>query len=318
MSETPRARSAADRGAIDDPSIPVLSDRIYLPALELDIALPTQAPGSGPGRPTAASLRPAGGEVDILGDTTGATITAAALIDAARRELAAKAEPPVAETPAVADEEPAIETELDADLAAELDADLEALLQAERDLAGDAVGHAAPAPAGEPPEAPAAAFEAVDFDTTISLPPEDGPAAVATPADGAVEFDITISLPPPEPVAAPSPAGEAVEFDLGAARGVPQTGRDEAPVAPAKEAIETPAKDDLQALDLQAEALRHAVLAGVAQRLPERIDATVRDLMQPAIDDAIARLGEEAQVALRITLQELVEQILREELARRR
>jgi hypothetical protein len=38
--------------------------------------------------------------------------------------------------------------------------------------------------------------------------------------------------------------------------------------------------------------------------------------MQPAIDQAMAKLGEEAEVALRITLQELVEQALREELAR--
>jgi hypothetical protein len=42
----------------------------------------------------------------------------------------------------------------------------------------------------------------------------------------------------------------------------------------------------------------------------------VRDLMQPAIDQAMAKLGEEAEVALRITLHELVEQALREELAR--
>jgi ribonuclease E len=66
----------------------------------------------------------------------------------------------------------------------------------------------------------------------------------------------------------------------------------------------------------QADALRAAVLQRVAERLPERINATVRDLMQPAIDQAMARLSEEANLALRITLQDIVEQVLREELAR--
>jgi len=370
MSESPRARTAVDRGDLDDPSIPVLSDRIYLPALDLDIAVPTQPPGSGPGRLSASSLRPAGGEVDILGDTTGATITAAALIDAARRELAPKGAPPVAAPVPIADDEAAIETELDADLAADLDADLEALLQVERDLSRDAAEMAVPAPAVEPTEAPptvlapvefdttitpsstdepaaaaAPADEAVEFDTTIIPSSTDEPAAavaaaaggvvefdttiipsstdepaasVAVPADGAVEFDTAISLPlPAGPAAVAAPADGAIDFDTTISLPLP-AGHDETPAASAEAAIETPAADDRAALDVQAEALRHAVLAGVAQRLPERIDATMRDLMQPAIDDAIARLGDEAQVALRITLQELVEQVLREELARRR
>jgi hypothetical protein len=39
--------------------------------------------------------------------------------------------------------------------------------------------------------------------------------------------------------------------------------------------------------------------------------------MQPAIEQAMARLGDEAELALRIALQELVEQALRDELAQR-
>ena len=73
----------------------------------------------------------------------------------------------------------------------------------------------------------------------------------------------------------------------------------------------------MEAIEAQADAVRTAVLQRVAERLPEQVNAAVRDLMQPAIDQAMARLGEEAQVALRITLQDLVEQVLREELARR-
>jgi hypothetical protein len=70
--------------------------------------------------------------------------------------------------------------------------------------------------------------------------------------------------------------------------------------------------------DAEAEALREALLHSVAQRLPERVNAAMRDLMQPAIDEAISRISEDAQVALRITMQDLVEQVLREELARHR
>jgi hypothetical protein len=71
------------------------------------------------------------------------------------------------------------------------------------------------------------------------------------------------------------------------------------------------------AVESQAESLRAAVLQRVSARLPEQVNAALRDLMQPAIDQALAKLGEEAEVALRIALQELVEQALREELAQR-
>ena len=93
---------------------------------------------------------------------------------------------------------------------------------------------------------------------------------------------------------------------------------DEAPSAAAAEMTVTSAAVapplDQAAIEAQAEALRAAVLQRVAQRLPQQVTATVRDLLLPAIDQAMAKLGEEAEVALRITLQELVEQALREEL----
>lgn len=63
--------------------------------------------------------------------------------------------------------------------------------------------------------------------------------------------------------------------------------------------------------------LRDAVLNRIAERLPEQIDAAVRGLMQPAIDQAVAKVGEETRAALRASLADLVDQALREELARR-
>lgn len=86
-----------------------------------------------------------------------------------------------------------------------------------------------------------------------------------------------------------------------------------AAVQPEREA----AQADLEAPADAADRLRTAVLEAVARQLPAHIDTTLRDLMQPAIDKAITQLGEDAQVALRITLQQLVEDVLREQLARR-
>jgi hypothetical protein len=68
--------------------------------------------------------------------------------------------------------------------------------------------------------------------------------------------------------------------------------------------------------DAVTEALRAAVLRRVASALPDQVNATVRELLQPSVDRAIAQLSEEAQVALRIALQDLIEQAVREELAR--
>jgi hypothetical protein len=73
---------------------------------------------------------------------------------------------------------------------------------------------------------------------------------------------------------------------------------------------------DQATMAAQADALHAGLLQQLSARLPGQIDAVVRDLMQPAIDQAMRKLGEEAEVALRITLQELVDQVLREELER--
>jgi hypothetical protein len=216
MSEWPHASSAPE--PTDDPSIPLLTDRIYLPAVELDTALP-------------ASLAP----------------------DATTEPAAAVAEPPAADDDASlaheapgGEDETVLEAELDRDLAADSDADLFALLSAE-----------------EPQPAASSAVEA---------PPAEPPIEETSPTADDTER------------AAPAVA----------------------------------AAIDEAAIEAQAGALRAAVLQRVASRLPEQVNATLRDLMQPAIDQAMAKLSEEAELALRITLQELVAQALREELLARR
>jgi len=50
VSEEPHVPPAE---AIDDPSIPLLTDRIFLPAVELDTALPTMPAPGAPAAPTA-------------------------------------------------------------------------------------------------------------------------------------------------------------------------------------------------------------------------------------------------------------------------
>ena len=227
MSQWPHASPAADPA--DDPSIPLLTDRIYLPAVELDTALPASLVGAPATEPEPAVVEEAA-------------------------QLPSTVEPTPPEQPgpmneaAVAGAEATIEVELDRDLVAASDADFDALLSAEQPLgSGDAQAEAGAAATGE---------------LSLASVPVEEAAAEAAPRHG-------------------------------------------------------PAASDEAAIAAQAAALRAAVLQRVAARLPEQINAAVRDLMQPAIDQAMARLGEEAEVALRITLQDLVEQALREELRQR-
>jgi len=232
MSQWPHASPAADPA--DDPSIPLLTDRIYLPAVELDTALPASLVGA-----PAAEPEPAVGNEAAQPPSTGEPTPLAAT-------------PPEQPGPmneaAVAGAEATIEVELDRDLVAASDADFEALLSAEQPLGSDdAQAEVGAAATGE--------------SSLASAPVEEAAAETATRHE--------------------------------------------------------PAASDEAAIAAQAAALRAAVLQRVAARLPEQINAAVRDLMQPAIDQAMARLGEEAEVALRITLQDLVEQALREELQQR-
>lgn len=227
MSQWPHASPAADPA--DDPSIPLLTDRIYLPAVELDTALPASLVGAPATEPEPAVVD----EAAQLPSTVDPT---------------PPEQPGAMNEAAVAGAEATIEVELDRDLVAASDADFEALLSAEQPLgSGDAQAEAGAAATGE--------------SSLASAPVEEAAAEAATRHE--------------------------------------------------------PAASDEAAIAAQATALRAAVLQRVAARLPEQINAAVRDLMQPAIDQAMARLGEEAEVALRITLQDLVEQALREELQQR-
>ena len=169
--------------------------------------------------------------------------------------------------------------------------------------AGDAATPAEP----HPPEQ-----DAADLEAESAIEAElDRDLVAASDAD----FDALLSVEPPPAVI---DAAEEVTI-VGALEAPPAAPTIE--VAPATDAAAAPPAGppaaDEAAFQAQAEALRAAVLQRVAARLPEQVNAAVRDLMQPAIDQAMAKLGEEAEVALRITLQELVEAALRDELQQR-
>ena len=238
---------------VDDPSIPLLTDRIFLPAVDLDTALPASLVSAAAQKvravradPRAAALAEAAqpAAADMGGEVlAGVADEPPTVIEAQPAETG-----PAEQTAA----EAAVEAELDRDLVTASNADFDALLSAEPPIdAGEVTTQGDPAVmAGEAPPA--------------ALPTDEAPSAAAA------EMTVT-----------------------------------SAAVAPPL---------DQAAIEAQAEALRAAVLQRVAQRLPQQVTATVRDLLLPAIDQAMAKLGEEAEVALRITLQELVEQALREEL----
>jgi hypothetical protein len=243
MSEGPRVASAAGPGADDDPSIPVLTDRIYLPAVELDMTLP------------AAPVPTSPEEAAVPADTD-------------ELETAEPIVPPIESV----------------DGQRQASADGEGLADEGIAVVAATVGEAKSA---EETSSAGAAPEPSPFTETQ---PES-----ALHAEGPAAAEVVIAPEVQQPTAGDEQAD-------------------------ASSAIEAPAAAPLAATDAieaQAEAVRAAVLQRVAERLPEQVNAAVRDLMQPAIDQAMARLGEEAQVALRITLQDLVEQVLREELARR-
>jgi hypothetical protein len=252
VSDAPQVPPAAGFEGGDDPSIPLLTDRIFLPAVDLDTALPPSlvpapaaeplgAPEYGPSAPMLDEAAPA--EAHVLEETQAAPDQGPLTLIEAEPAMEA----------AGAGGEGAVEAELDLDLVAASDADFDALLAAELQLA-----------TGDAPAEPAAV-----------MPLEAAPAP---------------------------PLGECGTIGTGHA---------------AETASATVPTVDQATLVAQADALRADLLQQLSTRLPEQIDAVVRDLMQPAIDQAMRKLGEEAEVALRITLQELVDQVLREELQQR-
>lgn len=243
----PDTPPGASLGAIDDPSIPVLTDRIFLPAIDLDTALPPAL------LPTETADE----------DTTRATHSAAAQGSGdGGNEGLADAQDAAADRAAFAMD------------------DVEA--------------------SNEPESADAATgAEVVSSEAAIEAEADREPAAVG----------------PEPPATEPELAAQDLAVRHDRVIGVEALGHAAAEGAQAARIYTTPFSDD-QALAERGELLRTAVLRRVRERLPEQIDATVRDLMQPAIEQAMARLAEEAQVALRITLQDLVEQVLREELSR--
>jgi hypothetical protein len=152
--------------------------------------------------------------------------------------------------------------------------------------------------------AAAAAVTPPEVEPSAPIGPEEPTETVEGPAATA-ELAVAEALSPGVPAAAPletEPAGQPPP-DAAAAIATEQT----------PEAASEAAADEVR-----AEALRAAVLARVAEKLPGQVETTIRELLQPSIDRAVSQLNDEAQMALRIALQELVEQAVREEMSRPR
>lgn len=250
MSEAPQVPPASGFDGGDDPSIPLLTDRIFLPAVDLDTALPPSLAPAPAVEPSAArQAEPPAPALDEAAPVDDAHALEGALVGPDQGPLTLIEAEPATPT-AGSDGEGAVEAELDRDLVAASDTDFDALRAAELQLpAGDAPAELAAATPIETTPAPT-------LDPSGTVAAGQGPAAAA-------------AIAPPV---------------------------------------------DQATLEAQADALRAGLLQQLSARLPGQIDAVVRDLMQPAIDQAMRKLGEEAEVALRITLQELVDQVLREEL----
>ena len=122
----------------DDPSIPLLTDRIYLPAVDLDTALPA-----------SASPEPAASEAASVADESPPMSVEQELVETAE----AGTEPVDGEQEA-AESDASIEVELDHDLVTASDADFDALLSAEPQVVGIEALPVAP-----PVEEPTAADE---------------------------------------------------------------------------------------------------------------------------------------------------------------
>jgi hypothetical protein len=204
----------------------------------------------------------------------------------------------------------------------------------------DGPSSSTPAPVADDPSIPLLTdriyLPAVDLDT--ALPASLAPLPAAVP-EAAAEAEQQAAIESPSPAGpqdavaiADAPAGEAARADEAGVEPpieveveldrdlVAASDADFDALLSAEPQVATAdyvAAGDETALEARAEALRESVLQRVMERLPEQVNATVRDLMQPAIEQAMARLGDEAGLALRIALQELVEQALREELAQR-
>jgi hypothetical protein len=295
MKEEPRLPSARGPDAIDDPAIPVLTERIFLPARERD-GTPAAASSPAPDGKRKEEPAPAAAEdasqADARLDLLAASVDAG---DAASMTRAADA-PEVVRV--------VIEAET---------------VRAESRIANDV----------EPGTLPRAQAISVLGDS-LEAEPEAGGArregaatAAVTGQDAALGDDLgRDGEPAADFIAEQSQAvphderTQAAETSLARSAEVPTEQSPASAAFGGGSATTAAPTDEDQQMVAQAEALRTAVLQRVAERLPAQIDATVRELMQPAIDRAMVRIAEEAQVALRISLQEIVEQVLREELAR--
>jgi hypothetical protein len=296
MSDRPGKSRPMPAAPYDDPSIPVLTERLTLPDLDLDITLPafaeTQPVPSQPAPtlpPTAETATPEPGlEPASPAMHAGSFETDTWLVEAT----------PVAKAPLDG---------LNLDLPAFDLPPLPPVSKAPEPLPpGD--GLAALLPADTPHQAPGAATIAAaagepDFSSgNVAIP-----ASLMRPAAPAPVHAAGL----PTASAEPAPGFEPLPA---AAAGEPLPALDTAASAagPFAVAAASPQPDEAQ--------LRESILKAVLQRLPHEVEAIVRRQLTPAIDAAIdaaaAQLAVEIRRAAAHSLRQLIDDAVKAELAK--
>lgn len=317
----------------DDPSIPVLTERLSLPELELDTSLPAPDPTvSTPTLPAPPTIERAIARQD---QTEPVRLTAPAPAAAITSAPPAPPEAPAAPALLGADFEsdtwlvetiPLAPPPLDLSTLDLPSFDLPPLTQP---ASPPAV--AAPPPAGPPP---------LDL-PTFDLPPLSPPAVVApppavhtpqVPAPAAVEpgfaapdLVIPASLMRTTPAVTstePAPVESALTFDRLPAKPaevmtaqLPAVDTAPAHVAGAFAVAPVPALPD-------AAELRASILAALSQQLPQEVESILRRQLAPAIDAAVdaaaAQLIPEIRRAVAQSLHDIVDHAVQAELAKLR
>lgn len=290
----------------DDPSIPVLTERLTLPDLDLDISLPPPPEPAAPTLPPPSSPPPpvvARYDREFDSDTwlveTRPLPPAPATVDISALDLT----PPVLPTsPAPV----AVETSTGA-------AEPAAVPTIHGDAAFAAPNTAPFATADVVIPASLMRVAAPSSEPTVEA---EGGQSSPAPAASSVEAAPTFDRLPPVPAVDELPAQFAATLPTLETSAVPEGAAFAVPPAPA-------AGSHWTTLELE---LRESILQQLSQRLPEDVESILRRRLAPAIDAAVtasvtaasARLAAELRQAVGESLRELVDHAVQTELARLR
>jgi len=310
MSDRPGKSRPMPAAPYDDPSIPVLTERLTLPALELDITLP-----------------PVGAETEVRkqDDFEHAATRSA--------DAPAPAPPPTPPPRDLPSPPPAL-------LGAEFESDtwlVETIPMAPPPLdlsildlpTFDLPPLTPPPPAVSAPTEPAAVPASSEPDIASTLRPSGSSEAGFASADVVIPASLMRALPVAAPFASPSGSAPiaAIEAAPTFDRLPPATAVDArpsleaaAPSAAAVFAVLPPGAAAVADWSQIETELRESILRAVSQHLPQAVETMLQRQLAPVIDSAIdtatAQLAAEIRHAATHTLRELVDHAVEAELAR--